>query len=116
MTRIRKFLHWLGEITVGGSARGCLITNTIVEVAPHDEDIRRTVSGVMEALEGLFARVLAEAMAAGEIEPGRDVRRLARLVLVTFEGSLVLAKTDRAAVIADALALVEQTIVGIPQR
>jgi TetR/AcrR family transcriptional regulator, transcriptional repressor for nem operon len=110
--RLKEFLRWLGDLTGGGSERGCLITNTIVEVAPHDAEVRRIVSTAMEQLEGLIARVLKEAMAAGEIEPRRDAKRLARMVVVTFEGSLVLAKTDRASVVRDALAVVEDVVIG----
>ena len=89
-----------------------MITNTIVELAPHDEEVRRMVSMAMRWLEETLAGVLEEAREAGEIAKGREPRRLARLIVVAFEGSLVLAKTEQAGVVRDAMMLLEEVIVG----
>ena len=64
--------------------RGCLLANTAVELAPHDEDA--------------FERALVRGRATGEIPADRDPKALARFLVSTLHGVRVLARAgvDRA--------------------
>ena len=105
--RVRGLLRRIAAMTARRSRRGCFITNTIVELAPHHAGVRRQVSQVLARLEELLTATFAQAVAAGELPAGRDPRRLARTIVVLFEGCLVVCKTNRAAIVHDALATAE---------
>jgi TetR/AcrR family transcriptional repressor of nem operon len=74
--------------------KGCFLTNTAVELSPHDPEIADTVRAYMERLEHLLIGRIEMAMQSGELRPGRDPAALARLVLVTIQGLRVMAKVD----------------------
>jgi TetR/AcrR family transcriptional repressor of nem operon len=75
-----------------GSHRGCLLVNTIVELAPHEpaiaDDLRQRLLGLEQALQ----RALRRAHDRGEVKG--DPAALSRLVLNTMHGLSVRAKYD----------------------
>jgi TetR/AcrR family transcriptional repressor of nem operon len=104
---VKKFLRLLAERTSAGSTRGCLVTNAIIERAPHDPEIRRMTSDLLKRFEKAMTKTLTEAVTIGELAPHPTPRQLARLMLVTLEGALVLSKTSLAHTTVDAIASVE---------
>ena len=73
-------------------APGCLITNTVCELGPHDELVR---AGLKDALDGLAQRledVLARAVARGELAPHLDPGDTAALLVALAQGLRVLAR------------------------
>ncbi len=108
--RIRTFLHRLADRTSCGLPNGCLITNSIIELAPHDPDVKTITTDLLKKLETILTQVLVEAVKARELAPAPTPRQLARLILVTFEGALVLSKTDLAQTTADALSTIESLL------
>ena len=108
--RVRRFLHVIADRASAGDGKGCLITNTIVELAPHDRQISRFVSNLLRRLEDRLTATLEEARAAGELPPSANARRLARFVLTVMQGALVLAKTDAADAVRDAIAVAEHAL------
>ncbi|MEV6979058.1 TetR family transcriptional regulator [Kitasatospora sp. NPDC093806] len=75
-----------------GSPRGCFVTNTAVELAPHDQGAARRVEASLLHLETVLASALVRAQAQGELSEGRDPRALARMLLVLFQGMRVIGK------------------------
>jgi TetR/AcrR family transcriptional repressor of nem operon len=77
---------------------GCLVTNSVVELSRRDRGATAAVNAPLVEMEAAFRRALARARAAGELEPRRDLRALARFLTSSAQGLSVMAKTfpDRA--------------------
>jgi TetR/AcrR family transcriptional regulator, transcriptional repressor for nem operon len=73
---------------------GCLMANTMTEVAPHDETVRKMVAAHLERLRALFEKVLVRAASNGEIHVdfGHGIAdhqtspRLARALVLSAQG------------------------------
>ena len=78
--------------------RGCLLANTAVELAPHDEEVAGRISRYVRRTEDAFERALARGRATGEIPAAKDPKALARFLVSTLHGVRVLARAgvDRA--------------------
>ncbi|MGV9344249.1 TetR/AcrR family transcriptional regulator [Streptomyces spiralis] len=76
--------------------QGCLITNTAVELAPHDRDATRRVESSWDHLETLLHSALVRARAQGELAGDRDPLALARMLLVLLQGVRVVGKASAA--------------------
>jgi TetR/AcrR family transcriptional repressor of nem operon len=78
--------------------RGCLLANTAVELAPHDEQIARRISCYVRRTEEAFERTLVRGRATGEIPADKDPKALARFLVSILHGVRVLARAgvDRA--------------------
>ena len=78
--------------------RGCLLANTAVELAPHDEQVARRISRYVRRTEDAFERALVRGRATGEIPADKDPKALARFLVSTLHGVRVLARAgvDRA--------------------
>lgn len=78
----------------GGRLRGCLITNTAAELAPHDRAAARRVEISWEHLETPLHCALVRAQAQGELPEDRDPRALARTLLVLLQGVRIVGKAS----------------------
>jgi TetR/AcrR family transcriptional regulator, transcriptional repressor for nem operon len=97
--KIATFFREVIEFSVGeGRLLGCLMTNSAIELAPHDRDTRLAVAANMGAMEGAFRRVLTRAKRDGELAAGKSPTDLARFLTATANGLRVMAKVspDRA--------------------
>ncbi|MCZ9345159.1 TetR family transcriptional regulator C-terminal domain-containing protein, partial [Streptomyces sp. TRM76130] len=74
--------------------RGCFVTNTAAELAPHDPDAARRVEHSWDQLETALYAALARARAEGDLPAGRDPRALARMLLVLLQGMRVVGKAS----------------------
>lgn len=72
--------------------RGCFVTNTAVELAPHDPDLGRRVERSWDNVETALTSALLRARAQGELPAGRDPAGLARMLLVLMQGMRVMGK------------------------
>jgi TetR/AcrR family transcriptional regulator, transcriptional repressor for nem operon len=104
---VKVFLKCLRERTRSRCERGCLITNSIIELAPHDAEVREITSNLLRRLEGVLTERLTAAVKEGELAERPTPRQLARLIVVVLEGVLVMSKTELAEVTGDAIASVE---------
>ncbi len=64
----------------GGNSPGCLMVNSMVEMAPHDAEIRALSHRHARAVEGLFASRISAAQRAGEVGKDKDPVALARFL------------------------------------
>ncbi|MEU7342961.1 TetR/AcrR family transcriptional regulator [Streptomyces bacillaris] len=74
--------------------KGCLVTNTAVELAPNETASARRVESSWDHFETLLHSALVRAQAQGELAEGRDPRALARMVLVLLQGVRVVGKAS----------------------
>lgn len=95
---LRRFIRGMIE---GGLAdpqrRGCLIANTIMELAPHEQDIAEKVCQAMQMGEDAFLKILARAKEQGELAKDKDPRALARFLVTMMQGTIVMIKAGASA-------------------
>jgi TetR/AcrR family transcriptional repressor of nem operon len=90
---VRALVNRFAEESAGDDLRrGCFVTNTAVELAPHDRAAARRVEASWDALETALTSALLRARAQGELAAGRDPRALARMLLVLLQGMRVVGK------------------------
>ena len=74
------------------SSKGCLMINSLVELAPHDPAVNEALKGFgeqrLQAIQGL----ISDAQAAGEIRAELDPQQLAASMMITFAGSAAMVK------------------------
>lgn len=73
-------------------SHGCLIGNTAIELATHDQEIANLVAGHFQRVEGLLRRTLERADARGELHADADTRALARFLVGALNGLTALSK------------------------
>lgn len=74
------------------SSPGCLMVNSMVELSPHDADVRALAQEHARSTEGLFASRFAAAQRQGEIPKAKDPVALARYFYHTLLGLAVASR------------------------
>jgi TetR/AcrR family transcriptional repressor of nem operon len=72
--------------------RGCLMINSMVELAPHDPEVRETLAREGQRRIQVMAQLLEQAQEKGQIRPELDPTRLAQQLMVGLAGSAALVK------------------------
>ncbi len=110
---IRTYFEDLITFSVGdGRKLGCLITNSVVELAPHDPIIGGVLRGSFARVEDVFHQTLLRAQDEGEIASEIEARAIARFMTATANGIRVFARADADAetlrdVVNSALSVIE---------
>jgi TetR/AcrR family transcriptional repressor of nem operon len=73
--------------------RGCMICNTAIDLAPHDENIAAAVRGLFDELTSVFTTALTNAQAAGDVNKSLDPKATAELLVGLLQGAAVFART-----------------------
>lgn len=96
MEGIFTYLRSLTEqITAPDSpARACLVVKTLLEVTSDQPELRDLVNQRLRDVENYLAELFERAREQGELKPGVDSRRLARLVQAQIMGLRSLAQRD----------------------
>ena len=68
--------------------RGCLITNTVMELAQHEKDIARKVAGRLQMAEEAFFKLLTRAKQEGELANDKDPRALSPVLVTMMQGTI----------------------------
>jgi len=76
----------------GKASPGCLMVNSMVELAPHDAEIRVLALGHARAVEGLLASRIGAAQRKGEIGKDKDPVALSRFLYHTLLGLSVASR------------------------
>lgn len=93
LASIRSYFDRLIDGIMDGKRKwGCLVTNSIVELARREPSVRAKVDVHLARLETAFAGAIARARDAGEIDADTPLETAAYLVCVV-QGMNVLAKT-----------------------
>ena len=96
---LRRFIHSMIEgALVDPQRRGCLIANTVMELAPHEKDIAGKVNMALNG-RGCVLRRTNPGQEARRIGPNKDPRTLARFLTTMMQGSIVMIKAGASAVL-----------------
>ena len=91
---IRKVMSRMVEQALNGECRGCLATNTAVELAQHDPQTAEAVTAILRRIEKAFQRTLQRAVTASELKRTTDTRAHARFLTGTVQGVVVMGKAS----------------------
>ena len=90
---LRRFISGMIE---GGLAdpqrRGCLVSNTVMELSPHEKEIAGRLRLALKMAEDTFFRVLTRAQQQDELQKGQDPRTLAQFLVTMIQGVIVMIK------------------------
>lgn len=90
---IRQFVDAMLEFGLSDPLRrGCMITNTVMELAPHEKGIGKKLVGQLRMLEEAFTSLLTRAKREGELAKSKDPRVLARVLVTMMQGTIVMIK------------------------
>jgi TetR/AcrR family transcriptional repressor of nem operon len=93
---IRDAIRVRSASALAGPSRGCLVTNTAVETAPHIPAVADTLTYHLSWLERTFRNALDRAVDSGELDHHTDTRALARFLVAIDQGLMVLGRAGAA--------------------
>ena len=94
VNNIRQALEAVVSFMTSGDCCGCLVTNSIVELAPHDEEVAEVVRSAIARVEKAFRNAVDRSLESGEISADTDARAMARFLNNTLHGMVVMAKAS----------------------
>jgi len=89
---IRNTLDAIARFVTEGVRRGCFVTNAAIELAPGEPVLHERVRKAIDATQGAYAEAIRRGIAQGEFRPDTDVDVLARFLIATNQGIVVLGK------------------------
>ena len=88
------FHDTVAAVVKHGARNGCFLSNTALELAPHDEEVTKFVRGAFTHMERQFFRKMVEkGRALGEIVKSVTPAQTARALLSLYIGLLVLSRS-----------------------
>jgi TetR/AcrR family transcriptional repressor of nem operon len=88
---IRAIIRGTGEHQCAVN-KGCLMVNSTVELAPHDEVVQAAVGRAWGKVEAAFRAALERAQADGDLSADKNPRAIARFLVTTMHGMSVAGK------------------------
>ena len=109
-TAIEKLFRIILEsVTGAGEVRGCFLCNCAVEISQRDPEAAVYVARGIDRIEEAFYRAVVRGQESGEISAGRDPRALARFLVSSENGLIVMAKANRG---GEAMADIARTVLS----
>jgi TetR/AcrR family transcriptional repressor of nem operon len=113
LAAIRRFFRLkVGAAQERGRPRGCLVTNSATELASRDRETAGRIGATLGRIEAAFHRAVVRAQQAGEIDPARDARALARFLTSSAQGLSVMAKASPDRATLDDIVRITLEVVG----
>jgi TetR/AcrR family transcriptional repressor of nem operon len=91
---IDYFQSLVDRMVADKDRRGCFVTNTAVELCPHDPDTAKRIANNLQRIEQAFYRALSRAKEKGEIPPEKNLQALARYLTCNLQGLRVISKVN----------------------
>ncbi len=86
------FAQLVEHLLTAGPLRGCLVTNSAIERGLTDEDTRKQVLHLLDAIENGFYQTLLRAKKQGEFSSELDLKNVANYLTSSMQGLLVMGK------------------------
>jgi len=93
LENIKLFFETIVNTPSDKKTRGCLISNTVVELAPHDEKVADTVRIILERIQNAFLHCLDKAVELGELPQDTDTKVLSHFLATSTHGLIVTGKS-----------------------
>jgi TetR/AcrR family transcriptional repressor of nem operon len=93
LENIKLFFETIVNTPSDKKTRGCLISNTVVELAPHDEKVAETVRNILERIQTAFLNCLNKAVETGELPKDTDTQVLSHFLATNTHGLIVTGKS-----------------------
>ena len=90
LENIRAVIHKIMEDA--GGEKGCMMINTMVELAPHDPAVKAALQRFGEKRMRAITEMIAAAQASGEIRVPTEPQKLARQLMMTLAGGAAMVK------------------------
>lgn len=74
---------------------GCLVLNTVLELAPHDAQVRGVVAFAQEGMRSAFARLVTESIDCGESARDIEADLVADELFTLLQGAIVAVRAGR---------------------
>jgi len=102
LENIRKALESSASIASNKDYCGCFLTNSIIRMDPHDEEVGEIVRFANKQIISAYKAALDRAVKSGEVPADTDTRALARFFNNTMHGIVIAGKASQGkAAIAD---------------
>jgi len=93
--RLEEFFEDLIEFSLGeGKKLGCLMSNSAIELAQHDEETRDVVQDNLVEVAEAFCEVVRDGQIRGEFSSDEAPEDIARFMVSTVQGLRVMAKSS----------------------
>ena len=93
LENIKLFFETIVNTPSDRKTRGCLISNTVVELAPHDEEVAETVRIILERIQNAFLNCLDKAVEIGELPEDTNTKVLSQFLATSTHGLIVTGKS-----------------------
>ncbi|PSL44367.1 TetR family transcriptional regulator [Chitinophaga niastensis] len=88
----KALLHYTRVATSVTRKRGCLITNTALEMLPQDEEISGKIEAVFRKMSALLADAIVQGQTTAAFNAGLDSKATANFLLCMIQGMRVVGK------------------------
>lgn len=92
---INMFNHLIDQSISDQKPRGCFLTNTAIELCPHNPKIAKKVVMNLKIIEKAFYKVLVNAQEKGEISTKQDLNSIAQYLTSSLQGLRVISKINQ---------------------
>ena len=94
-TIVNLFRSLVIEMAKEENCYGCLMTNSAVELCPHDAEAKNRIELHFCSMVNAFKQALSKAKAKGEIKSDRDIDNIAQYLTSSLQGLRVMGKVNR---------------------
>ncbi len=97
------FMAFANDLSKSKGNRGCFLTNTALELAAHDAEIRKFVSNAQIDVETFFTRMIRKGQESGQFSRGVQPDNAAKILLASMLGFVVLVRSRPDPALLDAI-------------
>ena len=81
------------ELSVSNRS-GCMLANSAIELSPHDDQVDQLIARAIKQVEDAWYKAIKQAQKNGEISAEKKPRALARFIVGSINGLMVISKAN----------------------